>query len=55
MLETHNEGRKEKEYHVGQVVYENKHGERNHLKTKYKNHVVKENLPYKIIIISGQF
>jgi len=31
MLETNNEGRKGKEYHVGQVVYEKKHGERNKL------------------------
>jgi len=36
MLETHNENRKEKVYHVGQVVYEKKHGERNKLKTRYK-------------------
>jgi len=31
MLETHNGGRKEKAYHVGKVVYENKHGDRNKL------------------------
>jgi len=50
MLETHNENRKEKVYHVGQVIYEKKHGERNKLKTRYKKQVVKENLPNKIII-----
>ncbi len=50
MLVTHNEGRKEKEYYVGQVVYEKKHGERNKLKTRYKKQVVKENLPNKVII-----
>jgi len=50
MLETHNENRKEKVYLVGQIVYEKKHGERNRLKTRYKKQVVKENLPYKIII-----
>ncbi len=50
MLLTLNEGRKEKEYHVGQVVYEKKHGERNKLKTRYKKQVVKENLPNKVII-----
>jgi len=49
MLETHNENRKEKVYHVGQVNYEKKHGERNKLKTSYKKQVVKENLPNKII------
>jgi len=36
MLETHNENRKEQVYHVGQVVYEKKHGERNKLRTIYK-------------------
>jgi len=36
MLETQNENRKEKVYHVGQEVYEKKHGERNKLKTRYK-------------------
>jgi len=50
MLETHNENRKDKKYHVRQVVYEKKHGERNKLKTRYKKQVVKENLPNKIII-----
>jgi len=50
MLETHNENRKEKVYHVGQIVHEKKHGERNKLKTRYKKQVVKENLPYKIIM-----
>ncbi len=50
ILGTHNEGRKEKEYLVGQVVYEKKHGERNNLKTRYKNQVVKENLSNKVII-----
>ncbi len=50
MLVTHNEGRKEREYHIGQVVYEKKHGERNKLKTRYKKQVVKENLPNKVII-----
>ncbi len=52
MLETHNEGRYEKEYHVGQMDYEKKHGERNKLKTRYKKQVVKENLLNKIIINS---
>ncbi len=50
MLVTHNEGRQEKEYHVGQVVYEKKHGERNKLKTRYNKKVVTENLPNKVII-----
>jgi len=50
MLETHNENRKEKVYHVGQVVYERKHGEKNKLKTSNKKQVVKENVPNKIII-----
>jgi len=50
MLETHNENRKEKNYHVGQVVYEKKHGERNKLKSRYKKQVVKENMSNKIII-----
>jgi len=50
MLETHNENRKEKVYHVGQVVYEKKHGERNKLKTRYKKQEGKENSPDKIII-----
>ncbi len=45
MIVTHNEGRKEEEYHVGQVVYEKNHGERNKLKTRYKKQVVKEKLP----------
>lgn len=49
MLETYNGSRKENEYHVGQVVYEKKHGERNKLKTRCKEQVVKENLPNKII------
>jgi len=35
MLETHNENRKKKDYHVGQVDYEKKHGERNKLKSRY--------------------
>lgn len=39
----------ENEYHVGQVVYEKKHGERNKLKTSYKKQVVIENWPRKII------
>ncbi len=50
MLVTHNEGRKEKEYHVGQVVYGKKHGERKKLKNRYKKQDVKENLPNKVII-----
>jgi len=50
MLETHNDGRKEKDYHVGQVVYEKKNEERNKLKTRYKKQVVKKNLPNEIII-----
>jgi len=50
MLETHNENRKEKVYHVGQVIYEKNNGERNKLKTRCKKQVVKENLPNKIII-----
>jgi len=49
MLETLNENRKEKDYHVGQVVYEKKHGERNKLKSRYKKQV-EENMPNKIIM-----
>jgi len=29
MLEAHNDNRKEKQYDIGQVVYEKKYGERN--------------------------
>ncbi len=41
---------KEKDYHVGQVVYEKKHGERNKLKSRYKKQVVKEYMPNNITI-----
>jgi len=46
MLKTHKENRKEKVYHVGQVVYEKKNGERNKLKTR-KN-AIAEYLDYQI-------
>jgi len=50
MLNSHNRGRKEKDYLVGEVIYEKKHGERNKLNSRYKNEVVKENLHNKVII-----
>jgi len=39
-------------YHVGQVVYEKKHGERNKLKPRYKKQVVMDVMPDKILINS---
>jgi len=39
-LETHNDNRKEKQYHVEQVVYEKKYGERSKLKPRYKKQIV---------------
>ncbi len=52
MLETQSDNRKEKQYHVGQVVYEMKYGERNKLKPRYKKQIAKEVLPNKIILNS---
>jgi len=40
MLERDKDNRKEKLYHVGQVVYKNKYGERNKLKPKLKKQIV---------------
>jgi len=37
MLETHNENRKEKEYHVGQEVCEMKYGVRNNISRIIRN------------------
>jgi len=39
MLETHNDNRKEKQYHVGQVVCEMKYGEKNNLKPRSKKQI----------------
>jgi len=50
MLNSHNKGRKEKDFLVGEVIYEKKHGERNKLNSRYKKQVVKENLHNKVII-----
>lgn len=44
MLEYHNKNRSPKNYQVGEVIYEKKHGERNKLQPKYKKQVVKEDL-----------
>jgi len=35
MLNSHKKGRKEKDYLVGEVIYEKKHGERNKLNSRY--------------------
>jgi len=35
MLNSHNEGRKEKDFLVGEVIYEKKYGERNKLNSRY--------------------
>jgi len=50
MLHFHNKDRQNMNYHVGEVIYEKKHGERNKLNSRYKKQVVKENLPNKVII-----
>ncbi len=50
MLHFHNKDRQSKKYHLGEVIYEKKHGERNKLNSRYKKQVVKENLPNKVII-----
>jgi len=47
MLETQNYKRKEKQYHVGQVVYENKYGDRNKLNPRYRKKIIKEVMRYK--------
>jgi len=52
MLEAHNENRKEKQYHVGHVIYEMKYGERNKFKPRYKKQIVREVMPDKIVINS---
>jgi len=46
----HNKDRQNKNYHVVEVIYEKKHGERNKLNSRYKKQEVKENLPNKVII-----
>jgi len=50
MLDSHNKARKEKDFLVGEVIYEKKHGDRNKLNSRYKKQVVKENLHNKVII-----
>jgi len=50
MLSSHNKGRKEKDFLVGEGIYEKKHRERNKLNFRYKKQVVKENLHNKVII-----
>jgi len=50
MLHFHNKDRQSKNYHVGEVIYEKKHGERSKLNSRYKKQVVKEKLPNKVII-----
>jgi len=37
MLHFHNKDRQNKNYHVGEVIYEKEHGERNKLNSRYKN------------------
>ncbi len=49
-LDYHNKNKLEKNYHVGEVVYEKIHGERNKLGPRFKKQVVQENLPNKVII-----
>jgi len=41
---------KEKQFDVGQVVYEKKYWERKRNKARYKKQIVKELMPNKIII-----
>lgn len=50
MLEYHNQKRTPKNYEVGDVIYEKKHGERNKLQPRYKKQTVKEDLENKVII-----
>lgn len=50
MLEYHNQRWTPKNYQVGDVIYEKKHGERNKLQPRYKKQVVKEDLVNKVII-----
>jgi len=50
MLHFHNKDGENKNYHVGEVIYEKKHGEWNKLNYRYKKQVVKENLPNIVII-----
>jgi len=40
MLNSHNKSRKIKDYLVGEVIYEKKHGERNKFNSRYKKQVV---------------
>jgi len=48
ILNSHNKGRKKKDYLAGEVIYEKKHVERNKLNSIYKKQVVKENLHNKV-------
>jgi len=50
MLDSHKKGRKEKDFLVGEVIYEKKLLERNKLNSRYKKQVVKENFHSKVII-----
>jgi len=44
MLNSHSKGWREKDYLVGEVIIEKKHGERMNLNSRYKKQVLNENL-----------